>query len=66
MAKLTYRIELTIHDRDLMLKYGYVSGRLEASLCRWPKGQVVRRVGMDRVEFRWLINDLTHSCKTGN
>ena len=37
MAKLTHRIELTIYDRDLILKYGYVSGRLEASLRRWPK-----------------------------
>jgi len=68
MAKLTHRIELTIYDRDLILKYGYVSGRLEASLRRWPKGQMVRRVGMDGVELRWLISDLTHSCnkdKTG-
>ena len=69
MAELTERIQLTIEHRDLILKYGYVSGRLEASLRRWPKGQPIRRVGMDRVELHWLIGDLSYSCnhdKTGS
>lgn len=65
MADLTERIQLTDHDRDLILKYGYVSGRLEASLRRWPKGQAIRRVGMTRVELHWLIGDLSHSCVKG-
>ena len=65
MAKLTERIELTLEQRDLILKYGYVSGRLEASLRRWPKGQAIRRVGMTRVELEWLIGDLNHSCVKG-
>ena len=69
MAELKHRIELTMEHRDLILKYGYVSGRLEAALRRWPKGQPIRRVGMDRVELHWLIGDLSYSCnhdKTGS
>ena len=61
MAELTERIQLTIEHRDLILKYGYVSGRLEASLRRWPKGQAIRRVGMTRVELHLLIGDLSYS-----
>jgi hypothetical protein len=64
-AELTERIQLTWEHRELILKYGYVSGRLEASLRRWPKGQAVRRVGMTRVELEWLIGDLNHSCVKG-
>ena len=63
--KLTERIQLTWEHRELILKYGYVSGRLEASLRRWPKSQPVRRVGMTRVELQWLIGDLNHSCVKG-
>lgn len=65
MAELTERIELTREHRELILKYGYVSGRLEASLRRWPKHQPIRRVGMTRVELEWLIGDLSHSCVKG-
>lgn len=65
MADLTERIELTQEHRDLILKHGYVSGRLEASLRRWPQGQPIRRVGMTRVELEWLIGDLNHSCVKG-
>lgn len=65
MSDLTERIELTREHRDLILKYGYVSGRLEAALRRWPKDQVIRRVGMTRVELHWLIGDLSHSCVKG-
>lgn len=65
MAELTERIELTREHRELILKYGYVSGRLEASLRRWPKAQLIRRVGMTRVELEWLIGDLSHSCVKG-
>ena len=65
MAELTERIELTLGHRDLILKYGYVSGRLEASLRRWPAGQPIRRIGMTRVELEWLIGDLSHSCVKG-
>ncbi len=65
MADLTERIQLTIHHRNLILKYGYVSGRLEVSLRRWPKGQAIRRVGMTRVELHWLIGDLSYSCVKG-
>jgi len=65
MAELTERIELTREHRELILKYGYVSGRLEASLRRWPKDQPIRRVGMTRVELEWLIGDLSHSCVKG-
>lgn len=65
MSDLTERIQLTSEHRDLILKYGYVSGRLEKSLKRWPKGQVIRRVWMDRVELQWLIADLNHSCVKG-
>ena len=69
MGELTERIQLTIEQRDLILKYGCVSGRLEASLRRWPKGQAIRRTGMKRVELHWLIGDLSHACvkdKTGS
>jgi hypothetical protein len=62
---LTERIQLTREHRDLILKYGYVSGRLEASLRRWPKDQLIRRVGMTRVELHLLIGDLSHSCVKG-
>lgn len=65
MSDLTERIQLTREHRALILKYGYVSGRLEASLCRWPQDQVIRRVGMTRVELQWLIGDLSHSCVKG-
>lgn len=65
MAELTERIELTREHRELILKHGYVSGRLEASLRRGPKDQPVRRVGMTRVELEWLIGDLNHSCVKG-
>ena len=65
MAELTARIELTREHRDLILKYGYVSGRLEASLRRWPKGQPICRVRMTRVELAWLMGDLSHSCVKG-
>jgi len=65
VAELTERIELTREHRELILKYGYVSGRLEASLRRWPKDQPIRRVGMTRVELEWLIGDLNHSCVKG-
>ena len=65
MSELTERIELTWAHRALILKYGYVSGRLEASLLRWPKGQRLRCVGMTRVELAWLIGDLSHSCVKG-
>lgn len=69
MADLTERIQLTQEHRDLILKYGYVSGRLEASLRRWPNGQALRRVGMTRSELHLLIGDLSYSCnhdKTGS
>ena len=62
---MTERIQLTREHRDLILKYGYVSGRLEASLRRWPKDQLIRRVGMTRVELHLLIGDLSHSCVKG-
>ncbi len=65
MSELTERIELTWEHRELTLKYGNVSGHLEASLLRWPKGQRIRRVGMTRVELAWLIGDLSHSCVKG-
>ena len=65
MAELTARIELKREHRDLILKYGYVSGRLEASLRRWTKGQPICRVRMTRVELAWLIGDLSHSCVKG-
>lgn len=65
MSDLTEKIELTREHRDLILKYGYVSGRLEAALRRWPKGQPIRRVGMTRVELEWLIGDLSHVCVKG-
>ena len=68
MAKLTKRIQLTREHRDLILKYGYVSGRLEASLRRWPIGQAIRRVGLTGSELHLLIGDLSYSCnhdKTG-
>lgn len=65
MSKLTERIELTWEHRELILKYGYVSGRLEASLRRWPKAQPIRRVWMDRVELELLIGDLSHCCVKG-
>ena len=65
MTDLTERIELTVDHRELILKYGYVSGRLEASLRRWPKHQMIRRVGMTRMELHWLIGDLSHSCVKG-
>jgi len=65
MAELTERIQLTREHRELILKYGYVSGRLESSLRRWPKDQPIRRVGMTRVELQWLIGDLSHSCVKG-
>ena len=65
MADLTERIQLTREHRDLILRYGYVSGRLESSLRRWPKHQLIRRVGMTRVELHWLIGDLSHSCVKG-
>ena len=65
MSELTERIQLTLEHRDLILEYGYVSGRLEASLRRWPKDQLIRRVGMTRVELHLLIGDLSHSCVKG-
>jgi hypothetical protein len=65
MADLTERIQLMREHRDLILKYGYVSGRLETSLRRWPKDQLIRRVGMTRVELHLLIGDLSHSCVKG-
>lgn len=68
MAELAHRIELTLGHRELILKYGYVSGRLRASLLRWPKDQVIRRVGMTGAELHLLIGDLSYSCnhdKTG-
>ena len=68
MAKLTKRIQLTREHRDLILKYGDVSGRLEASLRRWPIGQAIRRVGLTGSELHLLIGDLSYSCnhdKTG-
>lgn len=70
MSELTERIQLTSHDRDLILQCGYVSGRLEAALRRWPKGQLIRQVGMTRVDrtltvygrlshLQWLDGALT-------
>ncbi len=61
MAKLTERIQLTIEYRDLILKYGYPFERLEASLRRWPKGQMIRRVRMSRFELNQLIGELSRS-----
>ena len=65
MADLTERIELTLTHRDLILQHGYVSGRLEAALRRWPDAQLIRRVGMTRVELHMLIGDLSHVCVKG-
>lgn len=62
MSDLTERIQLTREHRDLILKHGYVSGRLEAALRRWPDSRAVRRVGMTRVELHLLIGDLSHVC----
>jgi len=64
-APLKYRIELTEEHRELMLQYGYVTGRLEASLRRWPKGQPIRRVGMTGAELHLLIGDLSYSVNHG-
>ena len=65
MSDLEYRIELTQEHRDLILKYGYVSGRLEMPLRRWPQGQLIRRVGMTGAELHLLIGDLSYSCNHG-
>ncbi len=48
MADLTERIQLTIEHRDLILKYGYVSGRLEASLRAVAQGPSDPPCGDDR------------------
>jgi len=61
MADLKHLIELTMEHRDLILQYGYVSGRLEAALRRWPQGQAIRRVGMTGAELHLLIGDLSYS-----
>ena len=68
MGKLTHLIQLTAEHRELILKYGGVDERLKASLLRWPKGQLIRRISMDRVNLHLLIGDLSYSCnhhKTG-
>lgn len=61
MAEIKHRVELTIEHRDLMLKYGYVSGRLEAELRHWPDSQAIRRVGMTGADLHLLIGDLSYS-----
>ena len=61
MSDLTEQIQLTIEQRDLLLKYGYPFERLEASLRRWPKDQVIRRVRMSSMELRQLIGELSRS-----
>lgn len=63
MADLKHRVELTMEHRDLILQYGYVSGRLEAALRRWPQGQAIRRGGMTGAELHLLIGDLSYSYK---
>ncbi len=65
MSDLSERLQLTREHRDLILKHGYVSGRLEAALRRWPDAQPIRRVGMTRVELHWLIGDLIHVSVKG-
>ncbi len=61
MADLTERIELTIEQRDLLLKYGYPFDRLEASLRRWPKTQAIRRIQMSHFELQQLLGELSRS-----
>jgi len=61
MADLTERIELTIEQRELLLKYGYPFERLESSLRRWPRTQAIRRVQMSRFELQQLIGELSRS-----
>ncbi len=65
MSDLSERIQLTREHRDLILKHGYVSGRLKAALRRWPDTQLIRRVGMTQVELHWLIGDLIHVSVKG-
>lgn len=59
---LTERIQLTFEDRDVIVKYGYVSGRLEARHPLVPaEGQAIHRVGMTWEKLHLLIGDLSHS-----
>jgi hypothetical protein len=61
MSDLTEQIQLTFEQRELLLKYAFPSTRLLNSLCRWPKGQSIRRVWMSRAELQRQIGELSRS-----
>ncbi len=65
MSNLTERIQLTMYERDLILKYGYPFERLKKALRRWPKDQMIRTICMDSYELSMLIGELSRSINHG-
>lgn len=65
MSGLTERIQLTPHERELILKYGYPFDRLEKALRRWSNSEAIKTISMSESELSMLIGELSRSFNHG-
>ncbi len=61
MGDLTEKIQLTLAERELILKYGYPFDRLEKALRRHSGSEAIKRTAMSAYELQLLIGELSRS-----
>ncbi len=65
MSELTENIQLTLEERELILKHGYPLDRLERALRRWSASEAIKRIAMSAYELEMLIGELSRSFNHG-
>lgn len=65
MSNLTEKIQLTLEERELILKHGYPFERLEKALRRWSATEAIKRIAMSAYELEMLIGELSRSFNHG-
>jgi hypothetical protein len=62
---LTERIQLTLDERELILKHGYPFERLAKALRGRSDSGAIHRIGMTEYELEMLIGELSRSFNHG-
>ena len=65
MGDLTEKIQLTLEERELLLKHGYPFDRLEMALRRWSRTKAVKQIAMSANELEILFGELSRSINRG-
>ena len=65
MSDLSERIQLTLEERELILKYGYPFDRLAKALRRWSNSEAIKTTSMSEFELSMLIGELSRSFNHG-